>query len=150
MQTFEIKPKVGVGPIRFGMTREEVRKQFGSPEEGDQDREWYLDDMAIDFDASGRVTFIELAESENFRAILDDKCLHELAAEDAVAHVQRIAEYDPNAPEVGYAYVFPALQLSLWRPVLPENDQDPDDPTGRHFEAVGVAADNYFPVTSSQ
>ncbi len=68
MHTFEIHPTVGVGPIRFGMTRPEVRALIGAPDgDGDEDREWYLDDLAIDFDDSGRVAFIELAESEKFQ-----------------------------------------------------------------------------------
>jgi hypothetical protein len=145
MQTLDIQPTVGVGPIRFGMTRAEVRKHLGSPD-GDEedDREWYLEDLAIDFDVEGKVAFIEIAESENFRAVLNGECLHELDADSAVAHVERSAPYDANAPEPGYTYVFPLLQLSLWRPVVPDTTQDADDPTGRRFEAVGVGPTGYF------
>lgn len=144
MKTFEIKPKIGVGPIRFGMTRAEVREQLGSPEDGDSDREWYLEDLAIDFDASGRVSFIEIAESENYKATLNSKCLHDLEADEAIAHVQAIAPYDENDPELGYTYMFPNLQISLWRPIIPDDEQDPEDPTGRRFEAVGVGGEGYF------
>jgi hypothetical protein len=145
MQTLEIQPTVGVGPIRFGMSRAEVRELIG-PHDGDsdEDREWYLEDLAIEFDSSGKVAFIEIAESENFRAVLNGECLHELDADSAIAHVKKSAAYDPNAPEPGYTYVFPALQLSLWRPVVPDASQDADDPTGRAFEAVGVGRTGYF------
>lgn len=145
MQTLEIFPTVGVGPIRFGMNRSEVRSHLGPPDgDEDEDREWYLEDLAIDFDAAGTVAFIEIAESENFRAVLNDECLHELDANAAVAHVEKAAPFDPDAPEPGYTYVFPQLQLSLWRPVVPDATQDPDDPTGRCFEAVGVGPKGYF------
>jgi hypothetical protein len=145
MQTLDIQPTVGVGPIRFGMTRAEVRKHLGPPDEDeDDDREWYLEDLAIDFDASGKVAFIEIAESENYRAILNGECLHELDANTAVAHVEKIAPYDRDAPEPGYTYIFPLIHLSLWRPVVPDETQDPDDPTGRCFEAVGVGPTGYF------
>jgi hypothetical protein len=145
MQTLEIQPKIGVGPIRFGMARAEVRHHLGSPD-GDEDseREWYLDDLAIDFDTSGSVAFIEIAESENFRATLNGVCLHELDADDAVSHVEKTAAYDPDAPEPGYTYIFPSLELSLWRPVVPDENQDADDETGRRFEAVGVGPTGYF------
>jgi hypothetical protein len=149
MHTFEIHPTVGVGPIRFGMTRPEVRALIGAPDgDGDEDREWYLDDLAIDFDDSGRVAFIELAESENFRAILHGECLLELDVDSAIAHVEKSAPFDPNGPEPGYTYVFPNLQLSLWRSVVPDSCQDADDPTGRTFEAVGVGPDGYFTKNS--
>jgi len=144
MKTFDIKPKIGVGPILIGMTREEVRQHLGPPDGDDDEREWYLDDMAIDFDSSGKVKFIELAESENYKARLNGKCLHDLEADEAVAHVQAIAPYNQNDPELGYTYLFPDLQLSLWRPVIPDNEQDPNDPTGRRFESVGVGGDGYF------
>jgi hypothetical protein len=119
MQAFVILPTVGVGPIRFGMTRAEVRQLIG-PHDG---------------------------ESENFRATLDGECLHELNADSAVAHVERVAPLDHDAPEPGYTYVFPTLQLSLWRSVVPDASQDVDDPTGRTFEAVGVGPKGYFNKT---
>lgn len=146
MKTFEIKPKIGVGPIRIGMTRAEVREHLGQPEADDDKREWYLEDMAINFDPSGKVTFIELAESENYKATLNGKCLHDLDADEAVSHVQKIAPYDENDPEFGYTYLFPDLQISLWRPVIPDSEQDPNDSTGRRFEAVGVGGDGYFDI----
>ena len=65
-------------------------------------------------------------------------------ADDAVAHIQSIAPYDANDPELGYSYVFPGLQLSLWRPVIPDAEQNADDTTGRRFEAVGVGGEGYF------
>lgn len=145
MRTLEILPKQGVGPIRFGMTRAEVRKQLGPPDDGKgEDREWYLDDLAVDFDGDGTVEFVEIAESENYRATFEGECLHELEADAAVAHVSAHAAYDENDPELGFTYVFPELQLSLWRPLIPEPDQDPEDPSGRRFESVGVGRDGYF------
>lgn len=145
MQTFDIRPTLGVGPIRFGMTRDDVRELIGPHDgDGDEEREWYLEDLAIDFNADGKVAFIELAESENFRALLDGECLHELDADSAVAHVEKLASFDPNGPEPGYTYIFPKLQLSLWRPVVPDASQVPDDPTGRTFEAVSVGPVGYF------
>lgn len=144
MRTLEIRPKEGVGPIRFGMTRAEVREHLGQPGGDDAEREWYLKDMAIDFDTSGRVEFIEIAESENFRATFNGRCLLDLQADDAVAHLTAFAPYGEHDPELSYTYVFPDLQVSLWRAVVPDGDQDRDDPTGRRFEAVGVGRDGYF------
>lgn len=142
MKILDINPKTGVGPTRFGMTRDEVRQHLGQPK-GDE-REWYLDDMAIDFDSSGKAVFVELAESGNYKAVLNGKCLHDLNVDDAVAYVQAIAPDNKNAPEPGYTYVFPDLQISLRRPVIPDDEQDPEDPTGRRFESVGVGGESYF------
>ena len=145
MHQFEIVPGQGVGPIRFGMTRSEVRNHLGPPEDNeDAEREWYLEDLAIDFDPSGKVKFIEIAQSENLRGLIGGMSLLDVDADDAITHVSTMAPWDDNDPELGYSYVFPKLQLSLWRPMIPEDDQDADDPTGRRFESVGVGADGYF------
>lgn len=148
MQVFDIHPTVGVGPIRFGMSRTEVREHLGAPDgDQDEDREWYLDGIAIDFDACGKVAFIEVAESENYRVLLDGECLHELDADSAIFHVEKLAPFDPDVPELGYVYIFPSLQLSLWRTVVPDASQDAEDPTGRTFEAIGVGPNGYFVKT---
>ena len=145
MKTLEIQPTVGVGPIKFGMSRAEVRKLVGPPDgDGDEEREWYLEDLAIDFDSTGKAAFTEIAESENYRAVFNGECLHELDAASAVTHVEKSGAFDPNAPEPGCSYIFPSLELSLWRPVVPEASQDADDPTGRTFETVGVGPTGYM------
>jgi hypothetical protein len=48
--------------------------------------------------------------------------------------VSGAAAYDPTEPELGHAYIFPDLDLSLWRPVLPES---PEDLEAREFSTIG-------------
>ena len=144
MKTFDIEPLKGVGPVRFGMSRAEVHGLLGKPESVNGDREWFLDGFAVDFNSSGDVEFLEFAKSREFRVVFNDKSLHELDADDAVTHVSDVAPYDADDPESGYTYIFPKLQLSLWRPTIPEPDQSKDDPDGRHFHAVGAGCAGYF------
>jgi hypothetical protein len=66
---------------------------------------------------------------------------HEITADDAVRFVSQFAEYDRDRPDHGYSFIFPALQLSLWRPVMPS---DVGDIHGHHFDAVGVGMEQYF------
>jgi hypothetical protein len=134
VKTFGISPLEGVGPVRFGMTRDEVHAALGTPETVDDGREWFLDGFAVDFDSSGKVELLEFAASEQFRVLFHDQCIHELAADDAVALVSQHAIYDANDPELGYTYMFPKLQLSLWRPTTEEP----------HFHAVAIGRDGYF------
>jgi hypothetical protein len=97
----------------------------------------------VSYDEDGGVEFIEAgAPSTAFRVLFHGSSLHEMPANDAVGLVSQFAEYDRNPPEKGYSYIFPTLQLSLWRPILPS--ADPDDTEGRHFEAVGVGKEGYF------
>jgi hypothetical protein len=144
VEDFDIIPHQGVGPIRLGMSRADVHEHFGKPDHVDDAREWFLDGFAVDFDSSGVVEFIELAESTRFKALFNGQSLHELDADDAVALVVADAPFDEDDPELGYTYVFPKMQMSLWRPMIPDTEQSPDDPDGRHFQAIGLGRKGYF------
>jgi hypothetical protein len=133
MDGYALKPYVGVGPIDLLMPRADVHRVFGKPRRVSAERETFLNGFFVDFNAEGRVEFIELAPSARFRGLFHGVCLHELPAVEAVTFVSRYGEYDANHPEFGYSYIFVDLQLSLWRGTL-----------DRRFEAVGVAIDGYF------
>ena len=59
--------------------------------------------------------------------------------------MERHAAFDDSHPELGYSYVYPALETALWRPVIPESE---DDAEGLTFETVGVGARGYFSARS--
>jgi hypothetical protein len=141
MLIFEIIPHVSVGPITLGMERHEVEAVMGKPEYAHDNRYGYLSGFMVDFDESGKVEFIELADSDRFQATYLGTNLHRVPANVAVKFVSQFDSYDTQEPEQGYSYIFKKLQLSLWRGTMPENETDED---GQYFEAVGIAADNYF------
>ena len=66
--------------------------------------------------------------------ILDLEILH---PDERAALLKRASE----DPEVGYSYIFPSLELSVWRPPLPNNTSDPD---GRCFRTIGVGRKGYY------
>ena len=147
MHTFTIQPLVGIGPIKFGMSRNEVQAilaEFGQtqtvlrPPNTDC---YFQNAFQVSYDEAGEVEFIEFASSSDVRILFHEASLHELTAEDAVRFVSQFADYDKNHRDQGFTYIFPACQLSLWRSVLPA---DADDEDGRHFEAVGIGKPGYF------
>lgn len=144
MRRFQIQPGIGVGPVKLGMTRKAVHDALGKPEWLNKEREAFLGGFFVDFDKAGCVEFIELAESEQFKALFEGKCLHQIPAEDAVRLVSKFDKFDESNRELGHSYIFLKLQMSLWRGTKPEQDQDEDDPDGRYFEAIGIAVPGYF------
>ena len=52
-----------------------------------------------------------------------------------------VSDFDADDPELGHSYVCPALDLSLWRPVVPEG---PADDEGLTFRSVGVGRLGYY------
>ena len=130
------------------MDRAEVHLALGEPEHcAPNGRECFLGGFMVDFNKDGVAEFIEIASSKLFRGVFRGKCLHEIPADEALAHVSQFGEFDRNDPELGYSYTFVGLQMALWRGTLPSPGQDPNDPNGRYFESVSVAENSYFEET---
>ncbi len=147
MLEFDALPLVGVGPVNFGMSRREVRRvladlgQRKALKRGPNTDCFFKNAFQVHYSSDDAVEFIETASESLFRVLFHGQCLHELIADEAVKFVSKFGEYDRNDRELGYSYVFPTLQISLWRAVLPEG---PDDTVGRYFEAVGFGKTGYF------
>ena len=86
-------------------------------------------------------------ESSEFRVHYKGIDVFGVRASDLVALVSADTPYDPSIRELGYAYVFPAIELSLWRSVMPDSDDDQD---GQYFEAVGLGVAGYFSGDGTQ
>ena len=125
----------------LGMERSEVEFIFGEPEHENGSRVGYFSGFMINYSESNRVEFIELASTEYFTATFKGKDLHNIPAEKALEFVCNYDSYDENEPELGYSYTFKKLQLSLWRRVIPESENERD---GNSFESVGLGVANYF------
>jgi hypothetical protein len=150
LTVYEAIPHVGVGPVKLGMTREEVHRVMPGP------REYFLKGLNPEhetdaFHESGFqvfyggempvVEYIELSRGAGFRVLYRGLDVFATPADQVLAHVSGDAAFDPDDPELGYAYIFPDLDLSLWRPVLPES---PEDPEGREFSTIGIGAAGYY------
>jgi hypothetical protein len=148
MFAFFIEPLVGVGPIKFGQTRSEVRAVMsGLGQSQTRLRSpktdcFFGSALQVSYDQEERVEFIESAPSDAFQFLFHGEALHEMPAEDAVRFVSEFADYDSGPAAKGYSYIFPALQLALWRGVLPS--PDPEELRGRFFESVAVGRAGYF------
>jgi hypothetical protein len=148
MRAYVVNPGVGVGPVRLGMHRDEVRAAMGQEPErflkagtSRYETDAYHDSAFQVFYEGDepRVEFIELSGHGGFVAFYRGKDVFGTEASDLVEFIARDAPVDDRDPEFGYSFVFPSLELSLWRPVLPE-----DDPDGEFFSTIGVGVEGYF------
>jgi hypothetical protein len=150
-RAFDVRPLDGVGPVRFGMSRADVRAVLGEPSyaqerapggQGPAGKDYFFENaFQVTYDAVGEVDFIELARHA-IRALYSGAPVLELAANNAVALVARDAAFDASVPEHPVSFAFPTLELSLWRSCVPEDD--PDGDAGRHFEAIGIGRRGYI------
>lgn len=147
---YEVIPHVGVGPVKLGMTRQDVRTVMPGPCESFLKAGEILVDAFHDcgfqvFYAEGETgptaEFIELSARFDFRAIYRGIDIFATPADQVLAHVSVDAPFDPDDPEFGYSYIFHDLDLALWRPVI---QSAPDEPEGREFSTIGVGIADYF------
>lgn len=145
---YQVVPHIGIGPIRLGMTRAESRtvmterpRTFRKAATQEVDA-YHNNAFQVFFDEQDAVEYIELSRDEpSFATLYKGQNVFALPDEELVALIAQEADFDPINWELGYSYVFPDLELAVWRPVLPENVDNPDD---RFFSTIGVGRLGYF------
>jgi hypothetical protein len=146
---YEIAPLKGVGSILLGMRREVSRNAMGtSPKTvrkssaAESLTDAYNESaFQIFFDAKDAVEYIELSSGGPIPVIYKGIPVFETPADDLIEVISLDAPYDENDPELGYSYVFPLLELSVWRPVIAESRNDED---GRYFSTIGIGRKGYY------
>jgi len=141
--TYSIEPHVGAGPVKLGMKRDTARAAMlamGHSHEEDVHAArdlFHSNSFQVFYDRADLAEYIELSRSPDFKAIFKGEVILELPADDAVRAVTRFAEYSSANPELGWSYIFPALDLSLWRPAT-EGDE------ARTFRTIGAGRVGYY------
>lgn len=136
---YVVEPHGGVGPVRFSMSRAEVRTAmfavptaFGRGTSDSPVDAWHDFVLQVFYDADDRVEYIEVERDEALQPVLYGQPVLTLSIDRALAHVCRHGDDQPDGDELPYAFVFPALDLALWRPHAGEED-------AACFAALGVA-----------
>ncbi len=138
---YVVEPHRGVGPVRFSMSRGEVRAAmlavptaFGRGTGDSPVDAWHDFVLQVFYDADDRVEYIEVERDEALQPVLYGEPVLALSIDRALAHVRRHGHEQPDCDELPYACVFPALDLALWRPHAGEQHAG-------CFASLGVARD---------
>jgi hypothetical protein len=143
MTPYAVLPLIGIGPVRLKMTREESRRAMGRPPDPVQksSADGALTDAYFDsafqvfFDDRDLVEYIEVSgPGPDIAALYLGKDAHRTEAAELVKRIVANAPYDPDDPELGWSYLFPSLELSLWRPTAEEP----------YFATIGIGRHGYF------
>ena len=152
MPDYTVQPFVGVGPVLLGMSRDEVRRAMPEPAKpfrkgrtSQHETDAFHQNAFQVFYGGDQPTveYIELSRGSVVRALYRDLDVFATPADEVVAHISRDSEFDGSDPEIPYSYLFRGLQLSLWRPTIPESDTDTD---GRYFSTIGIGKRGYYDV----
>lgn len=149
MLIYTIEPLVGVGPIRFGMSRGQVRlampdepKPFRKSRQSKHETDAFHE-SAFQVFYSGEypaVEFIELSDCSLFRVFYEGVDVFETPADHLVEFISRSSPFDATHGEIPYTYIFPGFELSLWRPDIPRSGSDEE---GRFFSTIGIGVRGY-------
>ncbi len=144
MVEYDIVPHEGIGPIAFGMSREQSHAAMGTtPETFRESGQDASETDAYHNFGQDKVEYIELSADESVTAMYKGHDVFETKAQDLVNFISQEAPYDPDDPEIDFSYVFPKLELALWRPVKPVAE---DDPERQCFSMIGIGRPGYFSV----
>ncbi|MEL7368411.1 MAG: hypothetical protein AAFN74_05835 [Myxococcota bacterium] len=140
---YVIEPLEGAGPLKLGMSRDAVQEVLtdapqddAGEDDDDESRDSFYDGaLRVTYDAEDRVAAIELSAGGEIRALYRDLDLFEVTSTKAVAALEKDGPHDPEAPEMPYTFVFPALELSL------ERSDDADDSA---FERLTLGGEGFY------
>jgi len=85
------------------------------------------------------VEYIELSRGSAVRAFYRDLDVFATPADELVAFISRDSAFNQKDREIPYSYIFPGLQLSVWRPTIGGTD-------GRYFSTTGIGREGYYAV----
>jgi hypothetical protein len=130
MLIFRVIPGLGVGPICFGFSREEVKQTLATEpiavlprgSEGHEKQAFYYNaSFTLEYsDNNSTVEWIGVSRNDQFMVTYKDIDLFGTEAEVLISLISKEASFDKNDPLLGYSYIFPELGLAFWRPSTPE------------------------------
>jgi hypothetical protein len=145
---FTIEPHRGIGPVSFGMTRDEVvaamrRSGGGPPRARSAETDCFFGSaFQVSFGNADRVDFIEIASSLPHVVLLFGQDVLDTPADELLALVRQFDRPDKELSHPPQSYIFPKLILSLWG-----RDSQYDHKGGQQrpmFGAVGVGGPTYL------
>jgi hypothetical protein len=99
---------------------------------------WFGGSLQVSYTGENpTVEYIELSAISGLAVMLLGLAVFSTPASLLVPRIQERAALDSSDPELGYSYIFPSLELSLWRAVA-------EQPDGRFFSTIGIGIDGYY------
>ncbi len=148
MRIFDIIPLKSAGDVKLGLTKGEILSKIGHPTDSLPERDCYQYDtifFSISYDQTESVEYIEYSAPTDTTTKVQIKGIDIFGtpAEDLIHQIttQTGCEYDKEDVEIPYSYLFPDLELSLWRSVVPDTT---DDMEGKYFMTVGIGTKGYY------
>lgn len=164
---FDLIPHIGAGDIKLGMTRNEIRSILGTPDYSSENSKldygditipvpakdgYYGNELQIAFDANNRANFLEFTGrgAKHTQVYLNGIDVFKVPAPKLIQEIKASTNvnFDKEEKEIPYSYVFPEIDLALWRQVTPQSDEEiediPDSDDGKYFWTIAIGIKGYY------
>ena len=111
------------------------REEATDDDDDSSNDQYYDGTLTIAYDAEDRVASIELSAGGDLRPVYRDIDLFDSPVSKAVSALEKDGPFDPDAPEMPFTFVFPALELAL------ERSDEADDAT---FERLTMGGEGFY------
>jgi hypothetical protein len=151
---FEVVPHVGIGPLRLGMTPEEVRAAAAAAGHAVEDVRGgdtiVPIGLSVDYSADGlSVVFIEAFRAPGVCLTFAGCEVFMTSADEMVAAiVQQEGLNSADFPPGRHDYLFPSLRLALWRSTISDEDDEPGE-QGWAFDSISLHVPGYYDQPSA-
>jgi hypothetical protein len=164
---FELIPHIGVNDIKLGMSRKEIVRILGEPEYSTEKSKlefediiipipakdgYFKNELQITFDDGGRADFIEFSgrAAKHTTVFFQGLNVFRTPAPELIRAIAEITktEFDKDEEEIPYSYVFRAIDLAVWRQVIPQEDENKNmisqSDDGKYFWTIGIGVKGYY------
>ncbi|MFT5400173.1 MAG: hypothetical protein ACI9LO_002753 [Planctomycetota bacterium] len=111
---FEITPHTGIGPVKLGMSQEEIKAALGVSSDSGSNKSsdyYFANSLQVEF-SEGKADFIGLSYSDEYIALYQGKNVFDIEAPELFRVMAQnesgVHKYD------AYEYLFPEQILTLW------------------------------------
>jgi hypothetical protein len=147
----EVSPGQGIGPLKLGMTRAEVKAIVGEESFCKDSLVYYLDNaLQVDF-VNGKAAFIQLScHTDKAIPVYKGVPLLQTKAEEVLELFNQEWSFDEDDPELGSSYCYPGVVFC--READPEllqqelDDLGPDDELDRETYRKEIERLSFFEV----
>ncbi len=147
MGIFNVYPLKMAMEVKLGCPKIEVHQKIGAPSRAIENKDYFHDGLpmfSVHYDDNWEVEYIEISnpKSKEIQVVLEGMSIFDMETIALVENVKKenILELDSADTEIPYSFIFPEIELSFWRHVLPENENDEE---GKFFETVGIGVKGY-------
>ncbi|QOR34931.1 hypothetical protein IMX26_15950 [Clostridium sp. 'deep sea'] len=133
IENIQVIPYEGIGRIKLGLTELQIKNIIKTHYSNKKVNNDIVSApfFEVEYNEQGEAIYIELARDDSnkdlYPTLFKGIDIFNTKAKDLIPQITKYYEYNSNDINLGYSYVFPAIDLALWRPSIFEEEDKQED-----------------------